>query len=125
MLYCICDLLEQLSVQVKAPGVNVAKEAYSLEGSFVADGSFTKTELRAMAENWVNVEDDQDIIHAEVDDAIELLEECTIRTDEDSNMFIDDDEPEDKDPINNDSPIPSFLDAESCVNDLRIYCESA
>eukprot|EP00978_Attheya_sp_CCMP212_P007275 scaffold16936_cov61-Attheya_sp.AAC.2 len=48
-----------------------------------------------MAENWVNVEDDPNIIDAEVDEAIELLENATILSDEMDNALIDDDnEPE-------------------------------
>eukprot|EP00978_Attheya_sp_CCMP212_P044514 scaffold312923_cov43-Attheya_sp.AAC.1 len=61
----ICDLLEQLSVKAKESGVNVSREAHGLEGSLVSDGSFTRAEIRAMAENWVNVEDDPNIIDAE------------------------------------------------------------
>ena len=50
------------------------QEAHSLKGSLVSDGSFTKYEIRAMTENWVQVEDDPNTIDAEVDEAIELLE---------------------------------------------------
>ena len=39
--------------------------------------SFTKDETRSMAENWVNIEDDPDIIDTEVDEAIELLDDAT------------------------------------------------
>ena len=48
------------------------QEAHGLKGSLVSDGSFTKYEIRAMAENWVQVEDDPNTIDAEVDEAIEL-----------------------------------------------------
>ena len=74
----ICNLLEKLSVKVKESGVNVAWEARVLQGSLVSDGSFTKVEMRAMAENWVKVEDDPDIIDTEVDEAIEILENVTL-----------------------------------------------
>ena len=50
------------------------QEAHGLKGSLVIDGSFTKYEIRAMTENWVQVEDDPNTIDAEVDEAIELLE---------------------------------------------------
>ena len=50
------------------------REARGLKGSLVSDGSFTKSEIRAMAENWVQVEDGPNIIDAEVYEGIELLE---------------------------------------------------
>ena len=54
-------------------GVNVVWDAHYLKGSLVSDGSFTKSEKRAMTEKWVNVEDDLDDIDAEVDEVTELL----------------------------------------------------
>ena len=60
-----------------------------------------------MAENWVQVEDDPGIIYAEVDESIEISENVTFL-----NALIDDeDEPEDIIPINQNVPVPSFLDA--------------
>ena len=50
------------------------QEAHGLKGSLVIDGSFTKYEIRAMTENWVQVEDDPNIIDSEVDEAIDLLD---------------------------------------------------
>ena len=45
-----------------------------MKASLVSDCSFTKAETRTMAENWVQLEDDPNIIDAEVDEAIELLD---------------------------------------------------
>ena len=36
--------------------------------------------MRGIAENWIQVEDDPGIIYAEVDEAIELLENLTFLT---------------------------------------------
>ena len=60
-------------MKTKESGVNVSQEVHSLKGSLVSYGSFTKSEIRAMAENWVQVEDDPDIIDTIVDESIELL----------------------------------------------------
>ena len=49
------------------------QEACVLKISLVSDGSFTKAEIRAVAENWVQVEDDPDIIDTIVDESIEIL----------------------------------------------------
>ena len=70
----ICNLLETLSVKAKELGVNVYQEAHGLKGSLVSDEYFTEAEIREMSENWVQVEDDPNIIDAEVDESIELLE---------------------------------------------------
>ena len=69
----ICDLLYTLSVREKQSGVSVYRQAYGLKGLPLSNGSFTKLKITAMAENWVQVEDDPDIIDAEVDEEIELL----------------------------------------------------
>ena len=101
--------------------------AHGLEGSLVSDGSFTKAKIWAMAENWINVEDDPNIIDAEVDDAIELLENATLFSDERFNgaLIDDDDEPKEFMPITQNVPVPSFQNAESSVDVLRDYCEGA
>ena len=48
-------------------------EAHVLKGSLSSDSYFTKSEIRAMSENWVQVEDDQNIIDSEVDEAIDIF----------------------------------------------------
>ena len=103
----IFNLLETIQAKSKELSVNVYQEAHGIKGSLVSDGSFTKAEIRSMAENWVQVEDDPGIIYAEVDEAIQILENVTFL-----NALIDDeDEPEDIIPINQNVPVPSFLDA--------------
>ena len=69
----ICNLLEIFSVNAKEPGVNVFLQAHGLKVSLVSYGSFTKAEIMAMSENWIQVEDCPDIIDAEVDEAIEIF----------------------------------------------------
>ena len=61
----------------KDSGVNVYRASHGIKGSLVSYGYFTKSEIRAMVENWVQVEDDPDIIDDEVDESIELLENVT------------------------------------------------
>ena len=72
-------MLEQLEFKAKKLGVNFSQEAHSIKVSLVSDGSFTKAEMSAMAENWVNIEDDPDIIDAEVDEAIEIFKNATFK----------------------------------------------
>ena len=71
------NLLEIFSLKQKELCVNVSREAHGLKVSLVSDGSFTNDEIRGMAKNWAQVEYYQDIIYAELDEKIELLENVT------------------------------------------------
>ena len=48
--------------------------------SLVSDIYFTTSKIKAMAENWVQLEYDPNIIDAELYEAIELLENETVFT---------------------------------------------
>ena len=51
------------------------KLAYALEGSYAALGNdCTDEQLKVMAQYWIDVEDDPDIIDADIDKALQLLE---------------------------------------------------
>ena len=116
----ICNLLETLSVKAKELGVNVYQEAHGLKGSLVSDEYFTEAEIREMSENWVQVEDDPNIIDAEVDESIELLGKKNTFY---NSMIDDEDDPEKIMMINQNSLLPSILDADISVDDLSNYCE--
>ena len=75
----IYNLPETLLAKEKQSGVNVSLENNGIKGSLVSDGFFTKYEMRATAKNWVQVEDDPDIIDAEADEAIQLLESVFLK----------------------------------------------
>ena len=72
------------------------QEAHGLKGSLVSDGSFIKAEMKVMAGNWLQVEDDPDIIDSELDEAIELLRNLFFC----NYLIYDKDKPEDIMPIN-------------------------
>jgi hypothetical protein len=51
------------------------KLAYALEGSFAALGNdYTDEQLKVMGQYWIDVEDDLDIIDADIDEALQVLE---------------------------------------------------
>ena len=64
-----------------------------------------KYEIRAQAENCVQVEDDPDIIDAEVDGGIQLLEKCNFF---DNALIYDEYDTEDIITINLSVLVPSF-----------------
>ena len=74
----ICNLLETLSIKVKESGENVSQKDNGIKGSILSDGYFTKYEIRTMAENWVQVEDDPVIIDTWAEESIEQLENVTL-----------------------------------------------
>ena len=55
-------------------------EAHGMKVSLVSDIYFTTSKIKAMAENWVQLEYDPNIIDAELYEAIELLENETVFT---------------------------------------------
>ena len=69
----ICNLIEIISVQAKQSVVNFSQGGHGLKVPLVSDGNFTKSKIRHMTENWVQVEDDPDIIDSDVDESIGLL----------------------------------------------------
>ena len=73
----ICNLLETLSIKVKESGENVSQKDNGIKGSILSDGYFIKYEIRTMAENWVQVEDDPVIIDTWAEESIEQLENVT------------------------------------------------
>eukprot|EP00978_Attheya_sp_CCMP212_P025614 scaffold82694_cov57-Attheya_sp.AAC.1 len=52
--------------------LDLSKEGHVLQGSFVEE-SFDDSELRAVAEEWVDVESDVMVQDAEIEEAIEQL----------------------------------------------------
>ena len=69
----IYDLLYTISVKKKESGVYTYQKAHGLKVLLVSDGFFRRDEIRRVAEYWVQVEDDPDIIDDEVDEDIDLL----------------------------------------------------
>ena len=49
------------------------RDSHGLKVSLFSDGSFKKSEIRAMAEKWVQVEAYPNIIDVEVDEALDIL----------------------------------------------------
>ena len=72
------------ALTTKAATVDVNTEAYGLQDSFVEDSINDLLDFRAMVEAWIEIEDNEHIIEAEVEEAIEFLEAINVRVDEKS-----------------------------------------
>jgi hypothetical protein len=70
----LCSLLKGLIVKAVATHVDAKRGAYALEGSFAAlENDYTDEQLKVMAQYWIDVEDDPDIIDADIDEALQDL----------------------------------------------------
>ena len=87
----ICALMRKLIV--KAPTVNISKDAVALKDSFAEEGTLDDSMLEEMANRWVDIEDDPEIIEEEVNEAIDELMEAENVLDI-SDAEDDDSEPE-------------------------------
>ena len=79
-----CDLMYSLMTALitKAATVDVNTEVFCLQDSFVEDSIDDLLDFRAMVEAWIEIEDNEHIIEAEVEEAIEVLEAINVRLDE-------------------------------------------
>ena len=78
----MCSLMTALTT--KAATVNVNTEAYGLQDSFVEDSIDDPLDFLSMVEAWIEIEDNENIIEAEVEEGIEVLEAINVRVDEKS-----------------------------------------
>ena len=112
-----CDLLCSLmkTLHMKAKEVDTNYEGYALSGSFAADEHEpTRAEFEAMAESWIDIEDQPEIIDAEVEEFIQQLE-----SEQHPMSDWDDSESEDSgDETDSDDEL-TFVQGENMVHVLR------
>mmetsp|Transcript_23983 Transcript_23983/g.34886 ORF Transcript_23983/g.34886 Transcript_23983/m.34886 type:complete len:166 (+) Transcript_23983:338-835(+) len=64
-------------VKTGETGLNVDNEGYALQHSFASDPAMVtlpNSAWKEMAENWIEIEDDKDVIAEEVSEVVEALE---------------------------------------------------
>ena len=97
----ICDLFSNIKLRANEDEGDVSKFA-ALSGSFAVDGrSMSPQEQTIMIEEWLNVEDNQVVLDAEIDDELERLE---------SGAGDNDDDDEDNDDYDTDKAKPTVDD---------------
>eukprot|EP00978_Attheya_sp_CCMP212_P044966 scaffold328826_cov59-Attheya_sp.AAC.1 len=91
--------MKNLLTKVTNTRLDLSKEGHILQGSFVEE-SFDDSELRAMAEEWVDVESDVVVQEAEIEEVIEQLEsEQNTTNDYDYISELDEDDTSDDDEL--------------------------
>ena len=76
----MCSLITALTT--KAATVDVNTEVYGLKDLFVDDSIDDLLDFQAMVESWIEIEDNEHIIEAGVEEYIEVLEAINVRVDE-------------------------------------------
>ena len=120
----LCDLMTKLQVKVKETGVDTNTDAYALQGSFAADvDAYSGIDFAAMAESWIDIEDEPEIMDAILDEEIENIESAQNK-DQNELAVEDDDEPEAEEMEIDDADILTFAEAEEALRRLSLSAES-
>ena len=67
----LCGLMRDMIV--KSRGANIQADAVALKGSFAEEQQFDRSELEEMADEWIGIEEDSDIIEEEVTEEFQKL----------------------------------------------------
>jgi DDE superfamily endonuclease/Tc5 transposase DNA-binding domain len=117
----LCQLMSALKVKVTDASLDCEHTAYALQGSFVADiEQFTAEDYNDMIENWICIEDEEEVINAVCEDELEELESNTKPAAGDD--AEDDDEP-DVQPMEIDTDeanLYSYVDAVEVLGKLQL-----
>ncbi len=83
-----CNIMKTIST--KATQIDISKEGHGLSGSFVNE-DLTQEETEEAINNWIEIEDDEDIQNAEMEEEMKRLEQSSKEDEKDV-------EPEEEDP---------------------------
>ena len=120
----LCSLMKAIQLKTKDTEVDINSTAIALQGSFAGEHGLNDKEMMDMALEWIEIEDDQDILDDIVDEEIEILEseakvppEATLNNEDDEEpevQMIDDMEEEEA---------LTHLEAMEHVRKLTISCK--
>jgi hypothetical protein len=119
-----CDVLCNLMKKIQFKSANMIDTVnipLSLCASFAVDPdaySLGDDDWRDMATNWIDIEEDRDLIEVEIDEVLEGLDENNM---EDEEEELDEEEHMDMMMVD---PLPKITKAEAlqCVDTLKRYC---
>ena len=81
----LCDLMSGIKLRANSSYIDVSSSTTNVfKDSFVTDGDLSRDDIENMAEVWVDIEDDQDIVNTIIDDKLQEIEEVDAsKTDDD------------------------------------------
>jgi hypothetical protein len=114
----LCNLMKEIQLK-SANSIDTVKIALSLHASFAVDPdafSLGDDDWRDMATNWIDIEEDEDMIEAEIEEVMEGLDE--------SNKEEEELEEEEQIDMMEVDPLPKItkLEALQCIDTLKQYC---
>lgn len=113
----LCSLMKAVRLQTKSCELDTNSVAVALQGSFAGEESLEDEDLMDMVAEWVEVEDDEEMINVIVDEEVELLEaEAVIGVEDDEESDVDMKDTEEEDTM-------TFLEAEEALRKLTISCK--
>jgi hypothetical protein len=118
----LCGLMQELIMKAKECDTS---KAVALKGSVMDDlDESSVSEIRAMVTNWIDIEDDEDIIAAEIEEALEALE-LSERDDTANASGVQPAGEEDEEATDDEQDVlPSFIEIESNYLSTRRFAES-
>ena len=117
----LCRLLKSIQIKTRETGTNTATTAYGLADSFASEveaQNISKENWEGMVENWIEIEEDGDLIDEEISEVLENIDNG--KTADDS----DEEEDEEDDPMSEDEAEPTTkLECMEAIDVLRKYCK--
>jgi hypothetical protein len=124
----LCNLMKNLTTKAGESGLDVNREGFAMQGSFVEEHIIDTSELQEMVEMWVDIESDESVQEDIIDEAIDELD-MKDATEENAELSDNDPMDEDIDSVmedGNEDPRPSisFLEASDHIETLRRFGKS-
>jgi DDE superfamily endonuclease len=117
----LCNLMSSLQVKVTETNLDCSNVGKVFQNSFATEDRYTTSQLANIAENWVDIEDQPEIMEATIEDDIDAMEveEQQVLTENEMNE-MDDEEPAPNEEIAEEDKI-SYVQAQNwlqkiCVN---------
>jgi hypothetical protein len=127
----LCTLMKNLTTKATDSAIDMSKEGYAMQGSFVEELNIDDSELQEIASQWIDIESDEFVQEAEIDEALQELEmkdatenENVELSDNDPMEDVVDDEMEVDGSDENPPTSISFLVASRYIETLRCFGKS-
>lgn len=117
----LCSLLKSIQIKTSESNVNTATTAYGLADSFASEveaQNLSNEQWQEMVENWIEIEDDEDIIDKEIDEVIKGIDNGNLTTDD-----SDDEEEEEPMEVDEEADPTTKTDCMKAVDIVRKYCQ--
>ena len=75
----LCDLMSSIKFRANVSSVDLSSSTVNtFKDSFVSDGDLSRDDMENVAEVWVDIENDEDIVNAVIDDKMQEIDEVNV-----------------------------------------------